>query len=110
MGKIEIAWTPLPLSWIKINTDGASNSSTLNAACGGLLQNMEGRWIQGYAKHLGFYSLFNMGHGILKSLVGMWFESFDLSFGKAHEFTQLFNSSCQVVVSSLIEDRSASFI
>ncbi|KAL6579508.1 hypothetical protein OROMI_009724 [Orobanche minor] len=42
---------PLP-SWCKINTDGSSLSNTGSIACGGVLRNEFGDWIEGFSRKL----------------------------------------------------------
>ena len=50
MGNVEISWLPQTLGQIKINSNGASKSSSLSASYGGLLMDMSRKWLYGYAK------------------------------------------------------------
>lgn len=42
--KLLIRWFPPPNWWIKASSDGAVNSVTKSAACGGLLRDFDGQW------------------------------------------------------------------
>ena len=53
MGSIEVSWIPLREGWVKLNTDGAANGETKIAGCGGLLRDVDGRWICGFTEPLG---------------------------------------------------------
>lgn len=46
------------MGWIKLNSDGASKSSSSVAACGGVFRDSNGNWILGFAKRLGHASPF----------------------------------------------------
>ncbi|KAK8625879.1 hypothetical protein V6N13_057036 [Hibiscus sabdariffa] len=45
-------WSPSEEGWIKINSDGARNSSEELASCGGVLQNSVGDWLIGFTKFI----------------------------------------------------------
>ena len=81
MGKIEVTWLPSPLTWIKINTNGASQPSSLSASCRGLLSDVNGNWLNGSIKLLSFYFAFQAKcWGVLCSLQIAW----DIGFKKVH--------------------------
>lgn len=48
-----LSWTPLPLNWIKINTDGSIMGNLGPAGCGGLLRDSQGQWIIGFIRNIG---------------------------------------------------------
>ncbi|CAA7018347.1 unnamed protein product [Microthlaspi erraticum] len=48
-----IAWLPPMVSWMKLNTDGASHGNPGLATAGGVLRNGEGHWCGGFALNIG---------------------------------------------------------
>ncbi|XP_028754982.1 uncharacterized protein LOC114714409 [Neltuma alba] len=48
-----IKWRRPGEDWIKCNVDGAVNTISGQAACGGVLRNSQGEWIAGFSKYLG---------------------------------------------------------
>ena len=74
---VQVQWTPPPKLWIKINTDRSILSNTMEASCGGIIRNHEGKFLAAWSVNLGsctitmaelwgiFWGLFisyNMGH------------------------------------------------
>ncbi|KAG7579199.1 hypothetical protein ISN45_Aa03g033600 [Arabidopsis thaliana x Arabidopsis arenosa] len=52
----QISWT-VPLDgWVKVNTDGASHGNPGKATAGGVLRDMTGSWMVGFALHIGVCS------------------------------------------------------
>nr|GMC93188.1 putative ribonuclease H [Ipomoea batatas] len=52
-----VRWTVPPSGWIKINVDGSCTQSTGAAACGGLSQDHQGRWLRGFMHNIGCCSI-----------------------------------------------------
>lgn len=50
---IQIKWTPPPLGWFKLNSNGSSEGNPGKVGGGGLIRNSEGIWISGYARNIG---------------------------------------------------------
>ena len=50
---ISFKWEPFESGWIKLSTDGASNSTLSRAGGGGLLRNSDGNWIRGFSRSMG---------------------------------------------------------
>ncbi|KAF7822906.1 reverse transcriptase [Senna tora] len=48
---VQVKWTPPPLDWLKLNTDGSCTNSEIGA--GGLLRDHSGRWISGFSVFIG---------------------------------------------------------
>lgn len=55
---INVMWIPPSSGWLKLNTDGASKTSSDRSGCGGLLRGPDGQWIHGFATQLGFCSAY----------------------------------------------------
>lgn len=45
----QIEWTPQQMSWVTLNTDGASRGNPGLATVGGVLRDEEGTWVQRFA-------------------------------------------------------------
>lgn len=52
--KVQVAWTPPPSMFFKVNVDGSYRRSTHSAACGGLVRNVDGTLIRGFTCNLGY--------------------------------------------------------
>ena len=50
---IQIKWTPLPLGWYKLNSNGSSEGNPGKVGGGGLIRNSDAIWISGYARNIG---------------------------------------------------------
>ncbi|KAK8631589.1 hypothetical protein V6N13_028372 [Hibiscus sabdariffa] len=46
-------WSPPPMGWVKLNSDGASSLIDGNAACGGVLRDYHSAWVRGFSKFVG---------------------------------------------------------
>ena len=55
----QIAQTPPPQHWIKINTDGSLLSDSGSAACGGIGKNHEGSFVAAWSINLGSCTITN---------------------------------------------------
>lgn len=51
--EIHVGWTPPPMDWCKLNTDGVVKNNPGFASCGGVLRDCCGRWIMGLGHYLG---------------------------------------------------------
>ena len=49
----KIRWEKLEVGWMKLNTDGASNSLLGLAGGGGLIRDEAGRWVAGFTRKIG---------------------------------------------------------
>ena len=58
IGALKISWFTPPDGWFNVNSDGASTLNSTSAGCGGLIRDMNGHWLFGYAKALGYCSVF----------------------------------------------------
>lgn len=51
----DIKWhPPLEGGWVCLNSDGASKEASQSAGCGGVLREVDGQWVGGFAQNLGF--------------------------------------------------------
>ncbi|CAA7043435.1 unnamed protein product [Microthlaspi erraticum] len=48
-----VSWTPPLVSWVKLNTDGASHGNPGLATAGGALRNGDGQWCGGFSLNIG---------------------------------------------------------
>ncbi|KAF7823286.1 putative non-LTR retroelement reverse transcriptase [Senna tora] len=48
-----VNWKPPEDQWVKINVDGATSNNGSLISCGGVIRDIEGRWIKGFAIKLG---------------------------------------------------------
>lgn len=72
-----IHWSPTPQSKVKVNTDGASRGNPGIAGAGGVIRDANGKWLVGFAAHLGIAS--NMAaelHALRMGLILAWDEGF----------------------------------
>ena len=51
---IPVKWTPPPLGWFKLNTDGSSLGNPELAGGGGIIRNHLGEWVGGFSQAIGF--------------------------------------------------------
>ncbi|KAL0006134.1 hypothetical protein SO802_013695 [Lithocarpus litseifolius] len=51
---IQVSWSKPPEGWYKLNTDGASYGNPGKAGGGGLIRDCSRRWIEGFARSIGF--------------------------------------------------------
>ncbi|KAJ1387047.1 Ribonuclease H-like superfamily [Sesbania bispinosa] len=51
--RVEIHWTPQQKDWLKWNLDGSVRGQSGCAANGGVLRDLSGRWISGFARNVG---------------------------------------------------------
>ncbi|CAL0331208.1 unnamed protein product [Lupinus luteus] len=51
-----VRWFPSHDGWVKLNSDGAFSSSSVKAACGGVIRDRFGAFLFGYARGLGICS------------------------------------------------------
>jgi ribonuclease HI len=51
---ILVKWTPPPLGWFKLNTDGSSLGNPGLAGGGGVIRNHLGEWVGGFSRTIGF--------------------------------------------------------
>lgn len=51
-----VAWTPLRVGWLKMNTYGASRHNPGMAAAGGSLRDETGQWRGGFSLNIGICS------------------------------------------------------
>ncbi len=51
---IPVKWTPPPLGWFKLNTDGSSLGNPRLAGGGGVIRNHLGEWVGGFSRAIGF--------------------------------------------------------
>ncbi|CAJ2661977.1 unnamed protein product [Trifolium pratense] len=56
--QVQVARKGPPNGWCALNIDGAAKSNLQRAGCGGVLCDAEGRWIEGFAKYLGYTSAY----------------------------------------------------
>uniref|UniRef100_A0A2C9V942 Uncharacterized protein n=1 Tax=Manihot esculenta TaxID=3983 RepID=A0A2C9V942_MANES len=56
---IAVKWNLPPVNWIKLNTDGAWDSTTGIGKAGGVIRNSEGAWLAGYNRLVGVSSIHN---------------------------------------------------
>uniref|UniRef100_A0A199UBV5 Uncharacterized protein n=1 Tax=Manihot esculenta TaxID=3983 RepID=A0A199UBV5_MANES len=56
---IAVKWNLPPVNWIKLNTDGAWDSTTGIDKAGGVIRNSEGAWLAGYNRLVGVSSIYN---------------------------------------------------
>jgi hypothetical protein len=54
MVPIPIKWSPPPLGWFKLNTDGSSLGNPGMAGGGGVIRNHFGDWVGGFSRAIGF--------------------------------------------------------
>ena len=52
MSSIAEGWEAPEEGWFKLNTDGAFNGRECTSACGGLIRNFAGIWINGFAMQI----------------------------------------------------------
>jgi hypothetical protein len=50
--EVFIAWQCLEKGWLCLGTDGSSQGEVITA-CGGLIRNSNGQWLDGFLKNLG---------------------------------------------------------
>lgn len=48
----QIKWEKSDLGWLKLNTDGSSNSDLGSAIGGGLIRDERGSWVVGFTRKL----------------------------------------------------------
>uniref|UniRef100_A0A2N9G7T7 RNase H type-1 domain-containing protein n=1 Tax=Fagus sylvatica TaxID=28930 RepID=A0A2N9G7T7_FAGSY len=53
-----IGWSPPPTGFVKLNSDGSALGNPGSAGAGGVLQDCSGKWISGFAPHIGFTTSF----------------------------------------------------
>lgn len=53
-----VKWLPPETGWVEVNTDASVNRAVGEAACGGLIRDVDGRWIYGFANKVGHLSGF----------------------------------------------------
>ena len=46
-------WISPPVQWVKLNSDGSSMGNPGRVGGGGIIRNVEGKWIKGYARAIG---------------------------------------------------------
>ncbi|KAL4295689.1 hypothetical protein GQ457_12G025480 [Hibiscus cannabinus] len=51
-----VRWEAPPFQWCKLNVDGACDSATGRASCGGAIRSDLGQWLMGFSRHLGLCS------------------------------------------------------
>lgn len=49
---IQVCWKSLPDGWVCLNTNGAVKDRDKKAGFGGLIRDVQGRWIVGFSKNL----------------------------------------------------------
>lgn len=49
-----IGWNFTPITFIKLNTDGASKGNPGPAGAGGVFRDHSGDWMLGYTRHIGY--------------------------------------------------------
>lgn len=86
-------WDPLPLGWIKINTDGAFRASIHHATAGGLLGSETGAWLHGF--------FFNIGTCKVTQ-AKLWGAHTDLILAWVHGYRQVILEVDSQVASNLI--------
>ena len=55
MGREEklVGWSPPPVHWLKLNTDGAFRATRGMASAEGIIRDENGDWISGFGMHIG---------------------------------------------------------
>ncbi|KAK5831281.1 hypothetical protein GOBAR_AA20101 [Gossypium barbadense] len=48
-----ISWSPPPLGWLKVNSNGALEVETAMATSGGAIRDYRGQWLVGFARNIG---------------------------------------------------------
>lgn len=81
---IQIKWTPPPLGWFKLSSNGSSKGNPGKVGGGGLIRNSGGIWISGYARNIGSASSVLIELWALRDGFG-----FALSLGLAHLIVEL---------------------
>ena len=85
----QIAWSPPPQSWFKVNTDGSSIADRNSVACGGIIQNHDGNFIASWSVNLG---------ACTNNLAELWGAFWGLCFSKNMGLKQVIlelDSSCK---------------
>ncbi|KAL4377801.1 hypothetical protein GQ457_02G014870 [Hibiscus cannabinus] len=68
-----VVWCKPPHGWCKLNFDGAVCRNSKMASCGGVLRDVDGRWLMGYSKRLGVCSILDSKlWGLLEGLLSVW--------------------------------------
>lgn len=52
--EIRVGWNSPAEGWVKCNVDGSSRNNDISAACGGIIRDINGRWLVGFSFDLGF--------------------------------------------------------
>ena len=88
---IQIKWTPLPLGWFKLNSNGSSEGNPGKVGGGCLIRNSDGIWISGssvlaelWALRDGFALALSLGLTHLVELDALVVVSFLDSFVDVH--------------------------
>ncbi|KAI4313562.1 hypothetical protein L6164_026527 [Bauhinia variegata] len=55
-GSGTIGWQFPPIGWVKCNVDGSSRKAQHSAGCGGVYRDGQGKWVNGFARKLGYCS------------------------------------------------------
>ena len=53
---VQVRWFRPPIDWFKLNSDGATLGNPSKAGGGGLIRDHQGKWVEGYMRHIGFAS------------------------------------------------------
>ena len=53
-----IGWSPPPTGFVKLNSDGSAFGNPGSTGAGGVLRDCSGKWIIGFACHIGFTTSF----------------------------------------------------
>ncbi|KAL4283143.1 hypothetical protein GQ457_16G010650 [Hibiscus cannabinus] len=68
-----VRWEAPPPSWCKVNVDGACDSATGRASCGGAIRSDSGQWLMGFSRQLGLCSSLEAElWGIFEGLMCAW--------------------------------------
>lgn len=68
-----MGWSPSSNEWIKLNSDVSVRGSNYKASSGGLLRDLNGRWVGGYVRNIGSCSIsYDELWGLLDGLGLAW--------------------------------------
>lgn len=85
-----IHWSAPPEQVVKLNTDGASRGNPGIAGAGGVIRDSTGKWLVGYAAHLGMTS--NLAaelHALRLGLILAWDEGYRMVICEMDALTML---------------------
>lgn len=93
-----IGWSPPPLNWVTLNTDGSVRGLNFSASSGGILRDSQDKWVFGYGRNIGSCS-------VLKAeLWGIW-DGLHLAW--QHGFRNvILETNCKVAVETIIKEET----